>query len=81
MINQTKETVQGKEKKSLPEIAFILIMDPSKSDGSVRCLSLDDYGDSNHKKYYMDAIVKYGKDNVRYCRVVSARVKVDVDFG
>jgi len=65
---------------SLPDVAMIIIKEQGKSSSSIRLLNLDNYGDDIRKKYYMDAISKYGRDNVRYCKIVQSKVKVEVEF-
>ena len=66
------------ESKVLPDVAFLLIRKSDKRNTEV--LHLDDMSPSHHKEYYMEAITKYGQDNVRYCKVLAAAVKVEVDF-
>lgn len=60
----------------LPEMSLIII----RNNGKINIVNLDNFSNDMHKGYYIDAVEKYGKDNVRYCRVLGAKVKVDVEF-
>jgi hypothetical protein len=78
-MRETKE--KEKEKEHLPEITLLLIREVGRHGEQDRVVSLDNYADiESRKKLYVDAIGKYGQSNVRYCKVISAKLTQSVEF-
>ena len=74
------DELDERSESSLPEVSLILIREPSKKGDQIKVVNLDDFAEDTLKKYYIDAVEKYGTHNVRYCKVLGTKIKLDVDF-
>lgn len=77
MENQKMATKnQQNEKKSLPDIQFLLV----RTDKSVEIIPLDDHPKDTISAHFIKACEKFGQDNVRVCKVISAHIRTEVEF-
>ena len=62
----------------MPNFKFIMVY---TGKGNT-IINLDNFSDSaTISTKYIETIEKYGKDNVRFCKVVPANIKMEVVFG
>ena len=63
---------------ALPLSNCLLIQAP---DGRMKVVSLDQYDlDSEHQSMYLEAVEKYGANNVRLCRIRTVKIKYEAEI-
>jgi hypothetical protein len=74
------EELDGMSDSHLPEVSLIIVREHGKKSDKINIINLDHFSEDMHQKYYIDAVEKYGKQNVRYCKVLGTKVTVSVEF-
>lgn len=75
---KSPQTATLSEGGKLPEISCLIIR--TGTNGNVEILNLDDYDDANRLCCTLDAVERFGAANVRFCRILSMKVKTNLEF-
>lgn len=75
----TKGNRQEEEVPKLPQMAMLLVRTRS---GDLKIVDLDDYvtKPDQIKQKFLSAGNEFGYDNVRYCKIVSTRIRTEAEF-
>lgn len=77
-INDVRQAVRyAEDMDRLPDVSCIIIRIGRK----MKVLNLDACDDAGITKTYLEYSARYGDENVRVCRVMSAKVSRAVEFG